>query len=768
MFNVFQITVWFLLTLFVLVLVRKKSLKIFLALFLIGIGGLETVSLFLTDTLIDYRFYTHMNLESVENFGFLFIIQIIFSVIIYIFFIWGFFKVSSFYKIKSFFQRIIIYIAILFFVYILSVPEGILYHFFKIYQVVNASSKTFTQALSDVGINPNKYILPQNIRAHKGKNIIVISIESLEQGFLRENFSQVTPHLSALSRDWTFYTHMPVSPGAGWTAGSLYTHQVGIPAFFKGQGFSSKTKRDKSGYINEQGQGNDLFQHTSQTKLVGLGTVLTKAGYQSRYIMGLIEFAGVKDILNIYGFKTISEKNSIGKYKHKRYGMDDLDLFTEAKLQINDMLKKKDKPFALFMSTINTHFPNGVYDTRMEQYVSKQENQLEFTVASVDYLINDLIHFLKTKKLLDNTAIYIFPDHLLMGRGGVVHQKLAQKERKLYLLTNVKEGQFHKKISDTIYQVDLPKMILDGADIKHNAKFLVDFVDTDMLNFLDKKRVQLTTLNQASITRENFKKEIRVKIIDSNINIVSGLQNIVLPINIDYDVVDLTFTSDMVLIKKDLLSRQEIFKPIHYDIRDKLLHLTVVIENKKIKLLYLGNRQKIGLIKDEKNAILSEEEIQSIILSNQLFFQNLSERIIEIDKKENVATVSIFDLKSKYNSFDKIVGCMFEDRNNSIFFSAKHSDPVIFLPKIKTNTKTVMLYVEIESKIKTRFQIFYKRDEYLSVYNEKDTYIRQINKGVNQFQVRIPSKYLNNGLRVDMVSTKGLYKINAFRIMELE
>ncbi len=39
--------------------------------------------------------------------------------------------------------------------------------------------KDFNQALTDVGISPEKYITPDQLTAQKGKNIIVISLESL-------------------------------------------------------------------------------------------------------------------------------------------------------------------------------------------------------------------------------------------------------------------------------------------------------------------------------------------------------------------------------------------------------------------------------------------------------------------------------------------------------------------------------------------------------------------------------------------------------------
>jgi len=764
MFNFIQIILWFLGVFLILLSVKEKNIKRIVVIVLIAVGILEIVSIFLTDTLVDYRFYTHMNLESIEHFGFLFIVQIVVLLLIYLVLLWLILRVSDLLKIVKKTYKIFIIINLLIIIYILTLPQGIIWNFYNIYKITNVTSQTFNEALKDVGIDPNKYVLPKQIQATAGKNIIVISIESLEQGYLSNNFHNITPHLKDLTHKWTYYNNMPVGTGAGWTAGSLYTHQVGIPAFFKSQGFLIEHKN--ANHVNEEGQGNDLFQNTSSTKLTGLGTVLKKAGYDYRYIMGYIEFAGVKDILNTYGFKTISEMNSIGKYEHKRYGMDDIDLFSEAKLQLDEVSKNK-KPFALFMSTINSHFPNGVYDKRMEKYVSKKENSLEFTVASVDYLINDFIQYLKKKNLLQNTVVYIFPDHLLMGRGGDVHHKLSLSKRQLYVITNASSKDLHKDINDDIYQVDLPRMILDGANIKTNAKFLVDIVHPDnMLKFLNEKRVEIASLNSASVSRENFNHKIKIHLKNGKVKIKSGIHHLEFKINRDYMVKDFTFTPGMVLINKEDIYRQDIFKPIHYDIRDRLLHLTLVIEDGIIKLAYFGNRQKVGIFKQGNDIIFLQDDVSSIINSNKLFFKNKSERIREINGKIKKVGKEIFRLSNTKNYIGHNFQIDSNEQNNSLSIEALSNDPIIFLNKIHSENQHVLLKYSIDSTKNTLFQIFYKRKD-SSLYNEGDSYSVRLTKGSNEIQLVLPANYINNGLRIDLVNTKGRYIIKEFSLHEV-
>lgn len=216
---------------------------------------------------------------------------------------------------------------------------------------------------------------------------------------------------------------LPV-PGGDWTAASLYNHQVGLPLFFAGF------------------ERNRAFKRITDVKLIGLGHVLKKSGYGRRYIIGKKDFAGMADLLTAYGMPVVSEENSIGVYEEALWGLHDYDLFKEAKLQIQEL--KNDKPFALFLSTINTHFPNGVYDKRMESFVAQRKNNLEFSVSAVDYLINGFIEYLKKENVYDDTATFIFPDHLLMGHGEIVTQ-LKKYQREMYLITNVNEKKLSKK-----------------------------------------------------------------------------------------------------------------------------------------------------------------------------------------------------------------------------------------------------------------------------------------------------------------------------------
>lgn len=176
---------------------------------------LEIVAVYLTDRLIDYRFYNHLNFNAIEGQGYQFVSEFFYFILLFISISSLLYLISKkidhtlFSKNKFF-----VPIALASFV-LLSLPSGILNEAYVIYKILNAEEKSFNEALKDVGIPPKKYITPNQLSAAKGKNVIVISIESLEQGFLGSSFDNIAPNLNELSKTWTYYNKMPQLPGGG-------------------------------------------------------------------------------------------------------------------------------------------------------------------------------------------------------------------------------------------------------------------------------------------------------------------------------------------------------------------------------------------------------------------------------------------------------------------------------------------------------------------------------------------------------------------------
>lgn len=272
--------------------------------------------------------------------------------------------------------------------------------------------------------------------------------------------------------------------GGNWTQGSLFTFMTGVPFFTKGNNVA-------------------LFQGAKQSYLTSISHVFEAAGYSQRYILGKPEFGGTDHLIKMMGIELMSEKNAKDTYPPSPWGLHDKDLFNEVKKSLA-FFKEEKKPFVLYASTVSTHGPDGVYDERMAQWVEPQDDNLEFTVKSLDYLIGDLFMYLKSEALLENTVFYIFPDHKLMGRTFNVGNQLAEP-RELFLLTNAADSTATQLIDKRpLLQIDLPKLILEGAGIKHNASFLSDYIHQDPQTFLSQNRQELLSLNESAVKIKTF------------------------------------------------------------------------------------------------------------------------------------------------------------------------------------------------------------------------------------------------------------------------
>lgn len=273
--------------------------------------------------------------------------------------------------------------------------------------------------------------------------------------------------------------------------GSLYTLITGVPLFFSGVRVSSP--------------GNNVLQTIQKNNITSLSDALHKAGYDIRYFYSGEKFAGTSDFIKskqIQGFSNSYFNN----YLFRDDRIEDVDLFTELKKTI---LKKKqdDKPFAYILSTSATHFPAGRLDKKMDSINPiAGVSSLVKAVNNTDYLVGDFIDFLQQEKLLEDTVFYIFPDHKFMGSNSILSKDemtipFISEDRSLYVLSNINRDIFNKY--GDLTQIDLPKLILEGAGIKHNVKFLVDFVKGNKIKFIENNMNNISKLNYSAIETAN-------------------------------------------------------------------------------------------------------------------------------------------------------------------------------------------------------------------------------------------------------------------------
>lgn len=456
-------------------LFKQKKLQIIAVTLMTIFIVMEITSIYFSGGFIDYQFYVNLNINDIIEGLFIFKLQAVLVIVIFFALIWLLSKFANLLKHKS--KLLIRLLLGILAVMSISYHNGPLSRLYEIYQVTSAPRETFEQALQS--LNMQGYTNKNQLISNKGQNIIVISLESFEQGFF--DFENITPNLRKLRQDYTFFPNMPMSAGSSWTTASMYTYMTGIP-FLIG-GYSTTP-----------------LMNANQTKLVSLGDVLKQAGYQTRYVMASPDFAGIGHTAELFGMQVISERNYVNQYPKAPFGLYDKDIFDIANKQIIDM-NNNNQPFALFISTVSTHAPNGFYDERMTSVISPKDDNMSFVAASLDHNLGQFIQNLKDNGLLNNTVFYIFPDHLMMGAGTSTINHLSEKERKLYLLTNAQTQDLKKTTDQTIYQIDLPRLILNGAQIETNAKFLTDYLtepNFDKKQFIEQNKSNIATLNHSA------------------------------------------------------------------------------------------------------------------------------------------------------------------------------------------------------------------------------------------------------------------------------
>lgn len=424
----------------------------------------------MTGSFIDYKFYLHVTFNNIRDVGGFFIKPLVFSIL---FFIVG---ISIVYGLV----RSVIpgrYIAAkwllcLASILILNVPGGILDNLISIYKIHNQEKQALGTVLEDQGWT--WFVPKEKTEGVAGKNIVLIALESVEASFLQGKFSALTPNLNALAKDMNYYPMEQVE-GSDFTIGALYTYLTGWPCFYKNDG-------------------NEIFGQAERLNISSITNLLHKLGYQQTYMMGNPSFAGMDNMLEMFDFDVKCEDDYDPSLRVKNWGLHDYDLFELAKQEVLQ-LKSTATPFTFAMSTISTHHPNGVFDVRMAQKFDTQESDLELMVKAVDDHIGSFIQFLKENDLYENTAIFIMPDHTLMGNYARVLNDFSN-DRDLFLMTN---ADLSLQRDTRITQLDVARLIMEGSEVEHNMRFLTNHLEGNKSDYISKHKDIFVRLNEAAL-----------------------------------------------------------------------------------------------------------------------------------------------------------------------------------------------------------------------------------------------------------------------------
>ncbi len=282
----------------------------------------------------------------------------------------------------------------------------------------------------------DQYYKTPNIIGQKAKdlNIVYIYAESLEKTYFDESiFPSLVNNLKELKSKSTEFTNINQIAGSEWTIGGMVSSQCSIPLFTESGGNSGGNSMS----------GSDTFLKGAEC----MGDVLKNLGYHLAYIQGSsVEFSGLNHFYDSHHFDEIYGSDELKDHLNDPTYINGWGLYDDTLFSIVfdkfELLSEQDKPFALFMATMDTHHPDGQTSKSCNNIpYGKGENSILNAVHCSDKLISEFIKKIQNSKYANNTLIVLTSDHLAMQNTAT--QLLVKGERRnLFLIFDPNNKQY--------------------------------------------------------------------------------------------------------------------------------------------------------------------------------------------------------------------------------------------------------------------------------------------------------------------------------------
>lgn len=297
-------------------------------------------------------------------------------------------------------QKAILVISISYAAILLLVLPGI---------IMSAPFKTLIQQPVDSEFYRENYIHPDSVKIiaqGEPKNLVVIFLESMEK-----NFAQYTPEIARLEKSsLDFVPGGQNVSGTSWTIAGITGKLCGIPL-------------NMPMGINEyHGR---LPTYVPYAKC--LMDVLADKGYNQLYAQGTSgEFTQKKDFWKSHGnveIHDIEYYKSAGKVSKDYYvfwGFEDRKLYRFVKDEL-DSISNLDKPFALYMLTVDTHQPQGFLDdsckVSLKEVGVAEDNVNRFPEAlrCASMQLESFINWMREQPWFEKTVIFVMGDHATLS-----------------------------------------------------------------------------------------------------------------------------------------------------------------------------------------------------------------------------------------------------------------------------------------------------------------------------------------------------------------
>ena len=266
--------------------------------------------------------------------------------------------------------------------------------------VMSAPFKALFQQPVDSELYRDHYIHPDSIQitSENPKNLIVILLESMET-----NFAQYTPEIISLEKEHTNFAPGGESvSGTSWTIAAITAKLCGIPL-------------NMPMGINE-------YLGKLPTYLPGaycLMDLLESRKYNQVFIQGssgnftqIRAFAKAHGHIDLHDLEHYKEKGNVPNDYNVFWGIEDRKLYQYAKEEL-DSLYGFDAPFALYLTTMDTHQPDGYVDEECNQEYENIEKEYVKALRCASSQLYEFISWAKQQPWYENTVISVMGDHTM-------------------------------------------------------------------------------------------------------------------------------------------------------------------------------------------------------------------------------------------------------------------------------------------------------------------------------------------------------------------
>lgn len=254
-----------------------------------------------------------------------------------------------------------------------------------------------------------EYVNPDSvqIKFNQKRNLILIFLESMEYNYQDSaNGGNLPVNLipeitSYMQNEQSFLPGGAPAFGMGWTMAAVVAKTCGIPLNFP--------PRIKNSFT-------PLKSFIPGTTC--LTDILAREGYNTAVSQGSnIKFSGMNDFLNthsnphIFDLITYDKNDKVKKDEKAQWGVLDSLHYEFSKTTIGN-LASNEKPWAIWMFTMDTHSPHGFLDKTCEVPDNTPEKkQYPYILKCASRQVDKFIKWAQTQDWYENTTIAVMGDH---------------------------------------------------------------------------------------------------------------------------------------------------------------------------------------------------------------------------------------------------------------------------------------------------------------------------------------------------------------------